>query len=189
MHTHTLSLLEHEHDFSVINKKGERRTKLVLVLTFLTMTLEIIAGTLFGSMALLADAALGPQGLAQLARALGPEFRDLDTGRSRNHLQGAACFQRSGRARGVDGVCLFSVAQREGKRTHGLAFGRETAGHGPCSAEPAYLRGQYDQADGGRLVLDVPGRSIDGGTTERGHTGFRCSLETPGRQSSQVRGE
>ena len=90
---------------------------------------------------------------------------------------------------GVDGVSLFSVAQREGKRTHGLAFGRETAGHGPCSAEPAYLRGQYDQADRGRLVLDVPGRSIDGGTTERGQTGFRCSLETPGRQSSQVRGE
>lgn len=55
MHTHTLNLLKHEHDFSVINKKGERRTKQVLVLTFLTMMLEITAGTLFGSMALLAD--------------------------------------------------------------------------------------------------------------------------------------
>jgi cation diffusion facilitator family transporter len=55
MHTHTLSLLKHEHDFSVINRKGERRTKQVLVLTFLTMVLEITAGTLFGSMALLAD--------------------------------------------------------------------------------------------------------------------------------------
>lgn len=55
MHTHTLSLLKHEHDFSVISKKGERRTKQVFVLTFLTMILEIAAGTLFGSMALLAD--------------------------------------------------------------------------------------------------------------------------------------
>lgn len=55
MHAHTLSLLKHEHDFSVINKKGERRTKQVLVLTFLTMVLEITAGVLFGSMALLAD--------------------------------------------------------------------------------------------------------------------------------------
>jgi cation diffusion facilitator family transporter len=55
MHTHTLSLLKHEHDFSVINKKGERRTKQVLVLTFFTMILEITAGVLFGSMALLAD--------------------------------------------------------------------------------------------------------------------------------------
>lgn len=55
MHTHTLSLLTHEHDFSAINKKGERRTKLVLVLTFFTMLLEIVAGTVFGSMALLAD--------------------------------------------------------------------------------------------------------------------------------------
>ncbi len=55
MHAHTLDLLKHEHNFSVINRKGERRTKLVLVLTFLTMILEITAGTLFGSMALLAD--------------------------------------------------------------------------------------------------------------------------------------
>lgn len=55
MHTHTLSLLKHEHDFSVINKKGERRARQVLVLTFFTMVLEIAAGILFGSMALLAD--------------------------------------------------------------------------------------------------------------------------------------
>ena len=44
-----------DHDFAVINKKGERRTKIVLILTFITMTLEIAAGILFGSMALLAD--------------------------------------------------------------------------------------------------------------------------------------
>ncbi|MDO9271122.1 MAG: CDF family Co(II)/Ni(II) efflux transporter DmeF [Methylobacter sp.] len=55
MHTRTLNLLRHEHDFSVTSKKGERRTKQVLVLTFLTMLLEIAAGILFGSMALLAD--------------------------------------------------------------------------------------------------------------------------------------
>ncbi|HEY8034253.1 MAG TPA: CDF family Co(II)/Ni(II) efflux transporter DmeF [Methylobacter sp.] len=55
MHTDTLNLLKHNHDFSVTNKKGERRTKLVLALTFLTMILEITAGALFGSMALLAD--------------------------------------------------------------------------------------------------------------------------------------
>ncbi|WP_340121928.1 CDF family Co(II)/Ni(II) efflux transporter DmeF [Methylobacter svalbardensis] len=55
MHAHTLDRLKHEHDFSVINRKGERRTKLVLILTFLTMLLEIAAGILFGSMALLAD--------------------------------------------------------------------------------------------------------------------------------------
>lgn len=55
MHAHTLDILKHEHNFSVLNKKGERRTKLVLVLTFFTMILEIITGNLFGSMALLAD--------------------------------------------------------------------------------------------------------------------------------------
>lgn len=55
MHARTLSLLKHEHDFSVINKKGERRTRQVFVLTFLTMMLEIATGVLSGSMALLAD--------------------------------------------------------------------------------------------------------------------------------------
>ncbi|MBF6651052.1 CDF family Co(II)/Ni(II) efflux transporter DmeF [Methylobacter sp. BlB1] len=55
MHARALKLLQHHHDFAVIHKKGERRTKQVLVLTFLTMVVEITAGTLFGSMALLAD--------------------------------------------------------------------------------------------------------------------------------------
>ena len=55
MHVHTLRLLKHNHDFAVINKKGERRTRIVLILTFLTMVLEITADILFGSMVLLAD--------------------------------------------------------------------------------------------------------------------------------------
>lgn len=55
MHTRTLSHLIHNHDFAVFNKKGELRTKLVLLLTFLTMVLEVAAGFLSGSMALLAD--------------------------------------------------------------------------------------------------------------------------------------
>lgn len=55
MHARALKLLQHHHDFAVIHKKGERRTKQVLVLTFLTMVVEIVAGTMFGSMALLAD--------------------------------------------------------------------------------------------------------------------------------------
>ena len=55
MHTETLNRLQHDHNFSVINKKGERRTRLVLVLTLLTMILEITTGMMFGSMALLAD--------------------------------------------------------------------------------------------------------------------------------------
>lgn len=55
MHAHSLSDWQHEHNFANIHKKGERRTKMVLVLTFFTMLLEISAGTLYGSMALLAD--------------------------------------------------------------------------------------------------------------------------------------
>jgi cation diffusion facilitator family transporter len=55
MHSETLNRLRHDHNFSVINKKGERRTRLVLVLTLLTMILEISTGMVFGSMALLAD--------------------------------------------------------------------------------------------------------------------------------------
>jgi cation diffusion facilitator family transporter len=55
MHARTLSLLQHDHNFAVINKKAEKRTWWVLILTFLTMVLEVGAGIYFGSMALLAD--------------------------------------------------------------------------------------------------------------------------------------
>ncbi|MFH1006343.1 MAG: CDF family Co(II)/Ni(II) efflux transporter DmeF [Candidatus Latescibacterota bacterium] len=55
MHTETLRERQHTHDFAVIYEKGERRTTQVLVLTALTMVVEIVAGLAFGSMALLAD--------------------------------------------------------------------------------------------------------------------------------------
>jgi cation diffusion facilitator family transporter len=47
--------LKHSHDFSIQNNKGESRTKYVLALTIATMLVEIIAGSVYGSMALLAD--------------------------------------------------------------------------------------------------------------------------------------
>ena len=55
MHTHTLDEWKHHHDFSVDNQKGERMAFYVLLLTAVTMVVEIAAGTLYGSMALLAD--------------------------------------------------------------------------------------------------------------------------------------
>lgn len=55
MHIYTLDKWQHSHDFVVIHEKGEKRTKQVFVLTAITMTAEIIAGVVFGSMALLAD--------------------------------------------------------------------------------------------------------------------------------------
>jgi cation diffusion facilitator family transporter len=55
MHIHTLDQWRHSHDFTFIHEKGERRTKQVLALTVLTMVAEVVAGTAFGSMALLAD--------------------------------------------------------------------------------------------------------------------------------------
>jgi cation diffusion facilitator family transporter len=45
----------HDHDFNFIEEKGQRRTLQVLTITAITMVIEIGAGTLFGSMALLAD--------------------------------------------------------------------------------------------------------------------------------------
>lgn len=56
MHVHTIvENSQHNHDFLVKNEKGEQRTKYVLILTAITMVVEIIAGSIFGSMALLAD--------------------------------------------------------------------------------------------------------------------------------------
>ncbi|MGR5144167.1 CDF family Co(II)/Ni(II) efflux transporter DmeF [Photobacterium sp. DNB23_23_1] len=55
MHRSNLQQWQHSHDFVSINHKGEQRTRWVLGLTVVTMVAEITAGTLFGSMALLAD--------------------------------------------------------------------------------------------------------------------------------------
>lgn len=55
IHAEKLNQLQHNHNFTADNRKGERRMRLVLVLTLLTMILEIAAGVMFGSMALLAD--------------------------------------------------------------------------------------------------------------------------------------
>lgn len=55
MHSHNIEELQHTHDFSVDYSQAERQTKLVFLLTTVTMIAEIAAGTIFGSMALLAD--------------------------------------------------------------------------------------------------------------------------------------
>ncbi|MFZ3444705.1 CDF family Co(II)/Ni(II) efflux transporter DmeF [Vibrio harveyi] len=50
-----MAISQHSHDFVSHNQKGEKRTLYVLILTVTTMVVEIAAGTMFGSMALLAD--------------------------------------------------------------------------------------------------------------------------------------
>jgi len=55
MHTHTLSQWQHTHEFLTIQEHGEKRTIQVLLLTAVTMVVEIVAGLTYGSMALLAD--------------------------------------------------------------------------------------------------------------------------------------
>ncbi|AMG01286.1 CDF family Co(II)/Ni(II) efflux transporter DmeF [Vibrio harveyi] len=50
-----MAVSQHSHDFVTHNQKGEKRTLYVLILTVTTMVVEIAAGTMFGSMALLAD--------------------------------------------------------------------------------------------------------------------------------------
>lgn len=55
MHIHTLDKWQHSHDYTIKNESGERRTYYVLILTALTMVAEILAGSIYGSMALLAD--------------------------------------------------------------------------------------------------------------------------------------
>jgi Co/Zn/Cd efflux system component len=55
MHTKDLSLWQHSHDFHEGNPMGERRTRWVVALTACMMVVEIAAGWVYGSMALLAD--------------------------------------------------------------------------------------------------------------------------------------
>src|SRR4051794_24376754 len=86
MHSHSTARWEHEHVFlGERHERHERRTMLVVALTAAMMVVEIAGGTLFGSMALLADgwhmsthaAALGIAALAyRVARthAHDPQF-------------------------------------------------------------------------------------------------------------------
>jgi cation diffusion facilitator family transporter len=56
MHTHSLNNWQHSHSFGQEHvKEAEKYTIIVICITALTMILEITAGILFGSMALLAD--------------------------------------------------------------------------------------------------------------------------------------
>ena len=55
MHVQNLDRWKPNHDFHIEHKFGERRSLIVLLLTATTMIVEIAAGTVFGSMALLAD--------------------------------------------------------------------------------------------------------------------------------------
>ena len=55
MHRNTLEQWRHAHDYGLTNSHGEKRTTHVLVLTALTMVVEVVAGSVFNSMALLAD--------------------------------------------------------------------------------------------------------------------------------------
>lgn len=56
MHTRSIDHWQHDHTFGQdIPKAGERRTLVVIVITAITMAVEIFAGIYYGSMALLAD--------------------------------------------------------------------------------------------------------------------------------------
>ncbi len=55
MPSNSIDELQHSHDFISHHAHGEKRTLYVLFLTAITMVIEIIAGTHYGSMALLAD--------------------------------------------------------------------------------------------------------------------------------------
>ena len=54
-HKHAHPELEYNHDFNGDDRSNERRTLVVVIFTVVMMALEIAGGSLFGSMALLAD--------------------------------------------------------------------------------------------------------------------------------------
>jgi len=55
MHTANRSRWQHSHDFNLDSSVAERRTRIVIAITAVMMVVEIIAGSVFNSMALLAD--------------------------------------------------------------------------------------------------------------------------------------
>ena len=56
MHTHQMDRWPHDHVFKQNERRaGEKRTLIVVVITAVMMVVEIAAGLIYGSMALLAD--------------------------------------------------------------------------------------------------------------------------------------
>jgi len=56
MHSETISQWRHSHEFlGEHHERHEWRTRFVVALTLAMMVAEIVGGTLFGSMALVAD--------------------------------------------------------------------------------------------------------------------------------------
>ena len=55
MHSHTLEPWQHAHHFSADSDRAEKSTTKVMILTATMMVIEILAGMVSGSMALLAD--------------------------------------------------------------------------------------------------------------------------------------
>jgi len=55
MHTKDLTRWQHGHHFAIVDRSNERRTTIVVVITGITMVVEVVAGVSYGSMALLAD--------------------------------------------------------------------------------------------------------------------------------------
>ncbi len=55
MHKHTLEKWQHSHNFLIDRGQSETKTQIVMILTAVTMVVEIVTGLLFGSIALLAD--------------------------------------------------------------------------------------------------------------------------------------
>jgi len=55
LHPKTVERHAHPHDTGKVDPANERRTRLVVLLTGVTMVIEVVAGLLTGSMALLAD--------------------------------------------------------------------------------------------------------------------------------------
>jgi cation diffusion facilitator family transporter len=55
MHNNQIELWQHQHTFNVEKRAAEKRTLIVVIVTFVTMFAEIIFGLISNSMALLAD--------------------------------------------------------------------------------------------------------------------------------------
>jgi cation diffusion facilitator family transporter len=63
MHIHTLKRWKHRHRYNIEDGHGERNTRRVILLTLSMMIIEITAGYLYGSMALLAGFGTGRVGV------------------------------------------------------------------------------------------------------------------------------
>ena len=148
MQEDALARWRHDHSFGQDRRRpGERRTQLVIVITATMMVVEIAAGVLFGSMALLAD------GLHMASHAVALGINAYAYAYARRHAHDASYSFGTGKVNTLGGftgavlLAAFALLMAVGKRAAARRAGADRVRSGDSRRRPRARRQRRVDAD------------------------------------------